>query len=645
MDQLAQSAIDAVESGRVRILPQRYTKGYLDWLSEKRDWPIGRQLWWGHRIPVWTLRVRAADASGQPALPDTVCADLRALFAADGAVDFAKSVVTDPQPPAGCLRLCTLDEQADRVLESLRGMLQKRAAGHKVPSLYVKLVRVLESVEQEAEVLDTWFSSALWPHSTLGWPESTPERAYFYPTNVLITSRDIITLWVARMVLTGLNNMREVPFREVFIHPKILDAYGETMSKSKGNGVDPLDVIDKFGPDALRFGLAYLTTDTQDVRMPVQFECPHCETLLEQTKENRELPRIVCHKCHQPFATQWARSDADRALPRGPVVSERFEQARNFGNKLWNAARFALLNLQDFQPESGGTEQLALEDRWILSRLASVTQLVTECLEGYRYADAARTLYDFAWDEFCSFYLEVAKSRLQNAAARPAAQQVLAHTLDALVRLLHPMIPFITEEIWQLLNRIAPVRGLAGKPAVASIMQAPWPVADPAHIDPESERRFSLFQSVVGAVREIRSRQNIAPRKPLQFYLRTEAAVAELLEPMQPYFQSLANASLSGCGQDCRLHGATATLNAAGIDVLVDLSGLIDVAAEIARNTAQEKKLVGLIEGKQKKLANASFVEKAPPDVVQNERESLLQLQQQLAAVRQSLAELSNAGG
>ena len=234
---------------------------------------------------------------------------------------------------------------------------------------------------QEADVLDTWFSSALWPHSTLGWPEQTPELAYFYPTSVLITSRDIITLWVARMVLTGLNNMGEVPFREVFIHPKILDGYGETMSKSKGNGVDPLDVIEKFGPDALRFGLAYLCTETQDVRMPVQFECPHCQALIDQTKENRERPRIVCKKCGGEFSTQWARSEEDKSLPRGAVVSERFEQARNFINKLWNAARFSLLNLNGYEPGIVTDEELAVEDRWVLSRLATVTTQVTESLE------------------------------------------------------------------------------------------------------------------------------------------------------------------------------------------------------------------------------------------------------------------------
>ena len=476
MDELAQSAMDAVEDGRVQILPQRYTRGYLDWLGEKRDWPIGRQLWWGHRIPVWTASLTHG------ATREAARQELQTLFDSQRGGKFADDVAEDTELPDGSLRICTRTEAADQDPGT--------RSANRCPA-----ARPSRSLHQEDEVLDTWFSSALWPHSTLGWPERTPELEYFYPTNVLITSRDIITLWVARMVLTGLNNMNEVPFRQVFIHPKILDAYGETMSKSKGNGVDPIDVIDKFGPDALRYGLTYLTTETQDVRMPVQFECPHCEHLIEQTKENRERPRLTCPQCGKPFSTQWARTEADKGLARGAVVSERFEQARNFCNKLWNASRFALLNLADFQPVAIREDQLPIEDRWLLSRLATVTRQVTEALDGYHYSDAARALYDFAWDEFCSFYLEMAKSRLQNTASRALAQGVLAHTLDALLRLLHPVIPFITEEVWQLLNRIAPVRGLDPQAGSTSIMRASWPTAETKWID---ERKRTAFSPLPG---------------------------------------------------------------------------------------------------------------------------------------------------
>ena len=245
-----------------------------------------------------------------------------------------------------------------------------------------------------------------------------------------------------------------MPFREVFIHPKILDGYGEGMSKSKGNGVDPVNVMEKFGADSLRFGLAYLTTETQNVRMAVEFECPHCQKLIEQTRENRTRPRIKCKHCGQPFSTQWAEKPEDKAQPRGAVVSNRFELARNFCNKLWNASRFALLNLDGFDPGRVADDELLVEDSWILSRLSTVTERVTDALEEYRFADAARTLYDFAWDEFCSFYVEMVKGRLQDDGQRAVAQRVLAHTLDTILRLLHPMIPFLTEDVWQRLGQV-----------------------------------------------------------------------------------------------------------------------------------------------------------------------------------------------
>ena len=337
------------------------------------------------------------------------------------------------------------------------------------------------TISQDPDVLDTWFSSALVAALDVRLAEQTPEVDYYYPTSALVTSRDIITLWVARMVLMGLHNLGDVPFREVFIHPKILDGFGEGMSKSKGNGVDPIDVMDKFGADALRFGLAYLTTETQDVRMPVDFECPHCGTLVEQTKKNRVLPRVPCKQCGKEFSTQWASKPEDVALPRGAVVSERFELARNFCNKLWNAARFTLLNLEGYTSAPIPDSELAVEDRWILSRLATVTAEMTTALDEYRFADAMKFAYEFAWDEFCSFYVEMVKSRLATADGRPVAQRVLAHTLDTLLRLLHPAVPFITEEIWQLLGQAAPKRGLAAPAAASdSIMIAAWPTADAA---------------------------------------------------------------------------------------------------------------------------------------------------------------------
>ena len=599
MDRLAQTAMDAVTDHRVKIIPARYEKSYLDWLSEKRDWPISRQLWWGHQLPIWYCKTASE-------------ADLKKAFAGRDDVVWRR----DEQHAQWLL--CAQEED----------LREDAVPGH-------RLVR-------DPDVLDTWFSSALWPHSTLGWPAPTPELKYYYPTNVLITSRDIITLWVARMVLMGLHNVGEVPFHDVFIHPKILDAYGEGMSKSKGNGVDPLDVIEKFGADSLRFGLAFLTTETQDIRMPVEFECPHCEKLIEQTKENRRRPRLKCSHCGKEFSTQWAEKPADRALPRGAVVSDRFELARNFCNKLWNASRFCLMNLEGYAPGVVADAELMVEDRWILSRLATVTRQVTEALAEYRYADAARVLYGFAWDEFCSFYVEMVKARLGDPAAGAVAQRVLAHTLDTLLRLLHPIVPFVTEEVWQLLAVAAPSRGIhALRPAAESIMIAPWPEYEATDCDEQIEARFARFQDVLRAVRDIRGRQNVPPKTQLEFSVRCDAETALLLRPMEPYFLSMAGARPVAWGPEVEAPALGANVALSGMEIFVDLANLIDVAAEIERKQQEKARLVGFIAAKRKKLENKSFVERAPAAVVQGERDSLKDLEDQQAAVTAVLERLA----
>ena len=675
MDELAQTAMDAVADGRVQIIPERYAKGYQDWLSEKRDWPIGRQLWWGHRIPVWTPQqpdppgvpqdqLVARDREVRTLIEDWIqqgrVAEIRRNVS--GTTSRHDEEVLDTNYPFRFI--CVRDEQDSEVVEELERL-----------GLFVR----------EEEVLDTWFSSALWPHSTLGWPDETPELAKFYPTDVLITSRDIITLWVARMVLTGLYNMGEVPFEKVYIHPKILDGYGETMSKSKGNGVDPLDVIEKFGADALRFGLAYLTTETQDVRMPVEFECPHCQALVKQTKKNRTLPRVECTKCGEPFSTQWAEKDEDKALPRGAAVSEQFELGRNFCNKLWNASRFALMNLEGFTPGPVAEEDLTLEDRWLLSRLSTVTHQVTEALAQFRYALAARTLYDFAWDEFCSFYIEMTKARFADAKLRQTAQRVLAHGLDVLLRLLHPMIPFLTEEVWQLLGTVAPERGLHSVPlprgerlgegreaccgdqqevantqaganpspypslrgrggAAESVCIAAWPEADAAHEDAVIEEQFADFQAVLGAIREVRTRQNVPPKETVPFCVRCDAATAKLLEPMGPYFTQMARAKATGWGPKVNAPDMAASVTKPGgssaIEVHVDISAFIDVDAERQRLEKQAGDLQRHIASMEKKLGNENFVSRAPAEVVEQQRTKLAEVQEQAASVEAALAKL-----
>jgi valyl-tRNA synthetase len=634
MDRLAQSAMDAVEDGRVEIIPQRYAKTYLDWLSEKRDWPIGRQLWWGHQIPIWSLTCSPAEQA------DRHIAQLQQLRGPDESHiswQIEQPDTDDQATPASCiLHVCV--RQADPAVEA-----QLEQWGF----------------QRQEDVLDTWFSSALWPHSTLGWPEATAELKKFYPTSTLITSRDIITLWVARMVLMGLNNLGQVPFRQVFIHPKILDGFGETMSKSKGNGVDPIDVIDKFGPDALRFGLAWLTTDTQDVRLPVQFECPHCSAATQQTKANRQLPKITCDKCGGQFSTQWAELPEDRALPRGAVISERFEVARNFVNKLWNASRFVMLNLDGYTPQPIAADQLLLEDRWLLSRLASLTHSVTEALQQYRYAEAARELYRFAWDDFCSLYLEITKPRLHaESGDRHLAQAMLAYGLDQLLRLLHPIMPFVTEAIWQHLQPLVPNRKRPvpadeatmpqQHPPIATspwLAQAAWPVAQPADIHPAVEQGFSRFEAVLAGVREIRARQNIPPKKTIAFQLACSPADQALLEPMRPYFPSLAQAELSLMAEQVEPPAVSAQMTLEGIELYVDLSGVIDVAAEVARQEKLQHNLLEQITRKQAKLASPNFVEKAPAAVVEKERSSLEELQHQAEQASRALAALRLLAG
>jgi valyl-tRNA synthetase len=681
MDELAQTAMDAVTTGRVKIVPDRYAKGYLDWLAEKRDWPIGRQLWWGHRIPVWESITTSGgvvdehyEAKERQEQQDEITALSKYLIACKVPNEDYCIVPTERWQ----IRICTRNE---KVHEALNALIQFHKSsepqllrpGQPISSVLYRVpgfedatkaaydVRFAHFLKRESDVLDTWFSSALWPISTMGWPEDTPELAKFYPTSTLITSRDIITLWVARMVISGLYNVGEVPFHKVYITPKILDGYGETMSKSKGNGVDPLDVIDKFGADALRFGLAHLTTETQDVRMPVEFECPHCGAMFAQTKKNRQLPRVECEKCGQPFSTQWAEKSEDKALPRGAVVSERFELGRNFANKLWNAARFSLINLAGedagcgMQRAGDGNPQprilhpasLLLEDRWLLSRLTTITLDVQGALDQYRYADAARLLYDFAWNEFCSFYVEMTKARFAVPEQRQTAQRVLAYALDVLMRLLHPMMPFLTEEVWQLLGQAAPVRGIEQlRRAEESVCIAAWPEHNPSHLDATIEQQFADFQAVLGAVREARQRQNIPFKEELSFTVRCNEATAKLLEPMQPYFAQMARATAAEFGPAAQPTGVPISITLATqtgpIEVHVDVSRFIDVAAERKRLEKDRDNLAKQIKSIDAKLANKAFVEKAPPAIVQQQEDKREELRGQLSFVESALSTLGN---
>jgi valyl-tRNA synthetase len=332
----------------------------------------------------------------------------------------------------------------------------------------------------------------------------------------------------------------------------------------------------------------------------------------------------------------------DLALPRGPALSERFESGRNFSNKLWNATRFVLMNLEGFEAGLLGASPAALEDRWLASRLASVTRDATKAIDEYRFAEAARILYAFAWDEFCSAYLELCKARLADPATRPQAQAMLLLGLDTILRLLHPIMPFVTEEIWQHLHEIAGGRRLPWDPAGLSstIMTAAWPTPPAAWIDDRTERQFGTFLAVVGAIREIRSRQNVPPRTQVKVVIRAAQDTSDLLAPMHASLASMAVAEITAAGPDAIGAAAAATATVAGCDVFVDLADLIDVGAEIIRLTKENEKTAGFIKAKQAKLADEKFSAKAPPQVVEKEREQLAELGAKLAKGLETLAAL-----
>ena len=503
----------------------------------------------------------------------------------------------------------------------------------------VELEKQLEELGlvREVDVLDTWFSSALWPHSTLGWPEKTDELDRFYPTSVLVTSRDIITLWVARMVLMGLNNCQEIPFHQVFIHPKILDGEGQTMSKSRGNGVDPFDVINNLGADSLRFGMAELCTPKQDVRLPVKFVCPHCDHIFPQTPRNRVLPRVECPKCNESFSTQWAKSPEDIALDRGSATSDRFEVARNFVNKLWNASRFAMLNLDGFQPAPIQKGDLTVEDRWMLSRLTTMTRETTAKLETFQFSEAASNLRDFAWNEFCSFYIEMMKDRFAEESTRAPAQRMLAYALDALLRLLHPILPFVTEEIWQNLGKLATERGFdAIESPTDSICVSKWPTFDATWQNDSIEQQFSLFQVALKALREVRNEQDIDKKVIVNFKVRCEDRVADLLRPLGSYFRRLAASELVEMGTDVQEPQIGTVLPLPDFEILVDLDGLIDEEAEIKRLEKLKINLEKSIGSKKKQLGNERFVA-AKPELAETIRAELGQAEEQLRVLLRTL--------
>ena len=512
MRPLADPAIKAVDDGQIRFVPERFTKVYTGWLENIRDWCISRQLWWGHRIPVW------------------YCQDC-------GEVICAKT------GPAIC-----------------------PACGG-------------SQLEQDPDVLDTWFSSALWPFSTLGWPEKTAELAYFYPTSVLVTGRDIIFFWVARMIFAGLEFMQEEPFKEVFIHGLVLDAQGRKMSKSLGNGVDPLEIIDQFGADTLRFMLVTGNTPGNDLR----------------------------------FQT------------------ERLEAARNFANKIWNASRFVLMNLEDYQP-SAEAPQFNLADKWILERYRSTVEEVTRNLEKYELGEAVRTLYDFIWNEFCDWYIELAKIRLYRGTAieKHTAQEVLTRILTGSMELLHPFMPFISEEIWQHL----PHQG-------ESIMLAPWPEAGSMTAYPQEAAEMKVVMEVVRGVRNVRSEMNVPMSKKIALIILADGESSQTLENAREFIAGLCQAeTMEILPIDSPKPDQAAAAMVKGMEIYLPLKGLIDMDKEIARLEKEVDNMDKEMARLAGKLQNPSFLDKAPADVVEKEKAKGVEYEIKKAALRERLTML-----
>jgi valyl-tRNA synthetase len=641
MGELADPALAAVTSGKVKFFPERYARSYLDWLGEKRDWCISRQLWWGHRIPVWSLKPESR-------------------FPPFGSVKGGPGAAVEP------LKELSVDWFMPRYSQALwEGNVIPSDSG--IANLGERTVFVCLKDEpndidrelldksgftQDEDVLDTWFSSALWPHSTLGWPEDgNADLNYYYPTSVLITSRDIITLWVVRMVATGLYNMDDIPFDHVYIHTKILDGRGETMSKSKGNGVDPIDIIERYGADALRYTMADMATETQDVRMPVDYVCPRCAALNPQAnvvpkgKQPADVHKVKCKGCGERFATQWAPAGLKEELSVARETSEKFEIGRNFCNKLWNSARFCFMNLEDAPCEPLDVAALPSEDRWILAKLDATIRALQAELEEYHYATAIKVLRDFFWDSFCDWYIELTKPRFRDPASAGPTKQILAFVLDQTLRLMSPFLPFITETLWAELNRIAPRRGLPGVAECTGddiLMLAEYPPLEgyAGLANAEILSTFEDIQAAVRGIRDLRSQCNVPPKEPVTVTLKATPEHLAHLATQRHIVSAMTN-SHDPITLDAN---ATRPKNAAntvigGIQIFVH-----DISDDDAERKRLEKELTGLdqrITGCQNKLANEKFVNNAKPEVVAAERDRLAEMQKSRNAIQESINDLT----
>ena len=519
---IAANAYDAVVNGDIEIVPERFARVYLNWLENIRDWCISRQLWWGHRIPVWYCGA---------------CGDYAAH-------------IDDPEACPAC------------------------GSG---------------DIAQESDVLDTWFSSGLWPHSTLGWPEAdNPDFRRFYPNTVMETGYDILFFWVARMIMLGIENTGQIPFRSVYLHGMVLDAQGQKMSKTRGNTLDPLDLLEQYGTDALRFALTTGTAPGNNLRL----------------------------------------SD------------DKLESARNFANKIWNAARFvssAVEGRDDLSDWRRLPDPQHREDRWIVSRLDALTVAVNESLAAFELGDAQQKLYDFIWNDFCDWYIEMAKVRLRgDDAGAGAAAATLVHVLERSLRLLHPFMPFVTEEIWQNLTARLPAPA-AGQPA--SLMIAPYPDVAAARAAPDAEAELEVVMQAIRAVRNMRAQLRIPAGRKLEAAIETngmqsvvegEKEVISALARIEPLRVREGGAAEAPAGVSLVVNPLVVRLPLAGVDLAGEAERLRRELAEQERNAARVRRL----------LDNPDFVAKARPEVVDRERQRLQGLTEQRERIADIIAQL-----
>ena len=574
---LAGPAIEAVEDGRIKFVPQQYENMYFSWMRNIQDWCISRQLWWGHRIPAWY------DEAGKAYVGSSE-EDVR-----------AKYNLGDTQ------------------------------------------------LHQDEDVLDTWFSSALWTFGTLGWPEDTERLKTFHPTDVLVTGFDIIFFWVARMIMMSMhlikdeNGQAEVPFKTVYVTGLIRDEQGQKMSKSKGNVLDPLDMIDGIDIESL------LEKRTGNMMQPQQ-----AAKIASRTR--KQFPDGI-----EPHGADALRFTLCALASTGRDINwdmKRLEGYRNFCNKIWNASRYVLMNAtgedgdQDCGQDNSDNYKLTLADRWIVSRLQSAESEVTAAIDSYRFDLAAQALYDFVWNEYCDWYLELSKPVLWDENGDPAIQKgtrrTLVRVLEAILRLAHPMLPFITEEIWQ---NIAPLAGIGLNPEGDTIMLQPFPVADQSQIDAQADADIDWVKNVIVGVRNVRGEMNISPAKALPIYMaRGDAEDKRRLEENRQFLSKLASLESITWLDDPAQAPLCATALAGDLEILVPMAGLIDVDAELARLDREIDKISIEVKKLSGKLSNAKFVDNAPAEVVAKERQKLEEFEgsvSQLQEKRSAIAEMA----